>query len=71
MTRVVCIVCDVAKQSTDLAAEESGCQFAWCDGCGQRTRNREVASDTAVIAPGSALRFRDQREIFEKDRRPS
>lgn len=60
MTRVVCIVCDVVRRDqrdTTIAS--------WCDGCGRLTQSREVASDAALIAPGSALRFRDQRDIYE------
>lgn len=59
MTRIVCIVCDVAKQSS----EDRG----YCDGCGKRTGNRSIAPDDAPIAPGSALRFWEQRELFEQE----
>lgn len=60
MTRIVCIVCDVAKQSSERL-EDRG----FCDGCGRRTENRVVADDHQPIAPGSTLRFRDQRELYE------
>lgn len=60
MTRIVCIVCDVAKQSSERL-EDRG----YCDGCGKRTGNRSIGPDDAPIAPGSALRFWEQREIYE------
>lgn len=60
MTRIVCLICDVAKPSTSHVTDVDH-----CDGCGRKTANREVASDTALIAPGSALRFREQRELYQ------
>lgn len=59
--RFVCVVCDVHKPDAVRLNDRD-----WCDGCGKRTANREVASPNAVIAPGSALRFRDQRRIYEE-----
>lgn len=70
MTRIVCLVCDVAKKKSDLDhAERQGHENAYCDGCGKRTRNREVASDQALIAERSALTFAQQRELFLDERR--
>lgn len=64
MTRIVCIVCDVAKQSSERL-EDRG----YCDGCGRRTENRVVAADHQPIAPQSALTFAQQRALFERERR--
>lgn len=64
MTRIVCLVCDVAKQSSERL-EDRG----YCDGCGRRTENRAVADDHQPIAPASALTFAQQRELFLNERR--
>lgn len=60
----VCLICDVRKP--DARNGEQGAD--WCDGCGRLTRNREVSSDNTLIAPGSTLRYRDQRKLFENER---
>lgn len=64
MTRIVCLVCDVAKQSSERL-EDRG----YCDGCGRRTENRVVADDHQAIAPQSALTFAQQRQLFEQERK--
>lgn len=69
MNRVVCLVCDIQKSSVELAMAERDGLLAYCDGCGKRTRNREVASDQTPIAPQSALTFAQQRRIFEHERK--
>lgn len=60
--KIVCIVCDAPKpyaRSGDPGTD-------WCDVCARLTRNRGVASDSAFIAPGSTLRFKDQRRLYQE-----
>lgn len=72
MSRIVCLICDEPKRYADVENERrrlTGNQdSAMCLTCGQRTPNRHVADDNAVIAPGSALHFAEQRELYQRER---
>lgn len=62
--RLVCVICDREKPTAEAVATPST-----CIDCGRVTGNREVASDGQVIAPGSAMTFREQREVFQREGR--
>lgn len=50
-----CYVCDREKRDP------------YCVYCQRDTPTRDVAPPNALIAPGSALRFRDQAELFRRE----